>query len=60
MEHQQEIVYQLDLFIEQKRKTIGHSEKRKDVNGAKARKAKQINEEGQQGRALAGDCYTIN
>jgi group II intron reverse transcriptase/maturase len=59
MEHQQEIVYQLDLFIEQKRKTIRHSDTRKDVNGTRARKVKQINEEGQQGRALAGNLMTI-
>lgn len=59
MEHQQEIVYQLDLFIEQKRKTIRHSDIRKDVNVTKSRKVKQINEEGQQGRALAGNLMTI-
>ena len=59
MEHQQEISYQLDLFIEQKQNDIRSSDNRKDVNQAKARKAMQVNKEGQQGRALTENLMTI-
>jgi len=59
MEHQQEISYQLDMFIEQKQKDICLSEKRKDVNQAKERKAMQVSKEGQQGRALTENLMTI-
>ena len=37
MGHQKEIVYQRDLFIEQKQKTILQSINREDVHGAKSR-----------------------
>lgn len=59
MKHQQEISYQLDLFIEQKQNDIRSSDNRKDVNQAKARKVKQVNKEGQQGRALTENLMTI-
>jgi len=59
MEHRQEISYQLDLFVEQKQNDIRSSDNRKDVNQAKARKAVQVNKEGQQGRALTGNLMTI-
>ena len=49
MKHQQEISYQLDLFIEQKQNDIHSSDNRKDVNQAKARKVGQVNEEGEPG-----------
>ena len=59
MKHQQEISYQLDLFIEQKQNDIHSSDNRKDVNQAKARKVGQVNEEGEQGRALTKNLMTI-
>ncbi len=52
MEDQQGIVYQLDMFIEHKLKTMGQSEVREEVNRAKARLENQIIREGKQGRAL--------
>jgi len=52
MKHQQGISYQLDMFMEQKRNDICFSDHREDVHQAKARKEKQVNKEGQQGRAL--------
>ena len=59
MEHQQTISYQLDMFIEQKRKDICHSENCKGVSGAIARKAKQVSREGTQGRAFTSDLMGI-
>ena len=63
MKRQQEITYQLDLFIEQKQndsKHVIHSfDNCEDVNGAEARKVKQVNKEGQQGRALTENLMTI-
>lgn len=52
MERQQEIAYQLDLFIEQKQNAVCPSDTCKDVNQAKAGQEKQVNKEGKQGRAL--------
>jgi len=54
MKGQQSIGYQLDMFTEQKLKSIIHSEAREDVNETQAGKESQINEVGIQGRALAG------
>ncbi len=59
MKHRQEISYQLDLFLEQKQNDIHSFDTRKDVNQAKARKVVQVNEEGQQGRALTKNLMTI-
>jgi len=59
MGRQQEIAYQLDLFSEQMRNAIFPSDKCKDVNQAKAGQWKQVNKEGQQGRALTEDLMTI-
>ncbi len=59
MKRQQEIVYQLDLFTEQKQKAIHYSEDRKNVEAAKARKVTQLNEAGQQGRALTESLMPI-
>lgn len=59
MKHQQGISYQLDMFMEQKRNDICFSDHREDVHQAKARKEKQVNKEGQQGRALTENLMTI-
>lgn len=59
MKGQQEISYQLDLFSEQRRNAIFPSDNCKDVNRTKAGQEKQVNREGQQGRALAEDLMTI-
>lgn len=59
MEQQQEIAYQMDLFIEQKRKAILPSEGREDVHGAPAGKERQVNQVGKQGRALATDLMQV-
>lgn len=59
MEHQQGISYQLDLFSEQNQNDIRFSDNRKDVNQTKARKEKQLDKEGEQGRALTGNLMTI-
>ena len=54
MKPQQPIVYQLDMFTEQKLKAMIHSEEREDVNGTQAGKERQLNGVSGQGRALAG------
>jgi len=59
MEHRQVIAYQQDLFIEQKQNAICQSDHCKDVHQAKAGQEKQINKEGQQGRALTENLMTI-
>lgn len=59
MKRQQEIAYQLDLFTEQRKNVFCPSENCKDVNQAKSGQEKQINREGQQGRALTNDLMTI-
>jgi group II intron reverse transcriptase/maturase len=59
MEHRQEIAYQQDLFIEQKQNAILQSDPCKDVNRAKAGQERQVNKEGQQGRALAENLMAI-
>ena len=59
MKRQQEIVYQLDLFAEQMKNSICPSENCKDVHQTKAGQEKQINKEGQRGRALTEDLMTI-
>src|SRR5690554_5131484 len=59
MEHQQDIAYQMDLFIEQNRNAVRPSDNCEDVNGAKAGQAGQIDKEGQQGRALTKELMTI-
>jgi len=53
MKEQKEIAYQMDLFMEQKREAIPYSEGLKDVYGEQAGIGHQINQVGQQGRALA-------
>lgn len=59
MEHRQDIAYQQDLFIGQKRNAIYPSENCKDVYQAKARQEGQLNKEGKQGRALTEELMTI-
>ena len=59
MKRQQAISYQLDMFIEHKQNDIHSLENRKDVNQAKARKVKQLNKAGKQGRALAENLMSI-
>jgi len=59
MEYQQGIAYQQDLFIGQNKNAIRPSDNCEDVNRAKAGQEKQINKEGQQGRALTGELMTI-
>ena len=58
MKRQKAIGYQMDMFIEHKQSTMRHSENRKDVNGAKAGRVKQVSGERQQGRALTDDLMT--
>jgi len=55
MEHQQGIVYQLDLFSKTSQETMCPSEGREAVSGAKARKEKQLTGAGEQKRALANN-----
>ena len=52
MKCQQEIAYQLDLFAEQRKHAVCPSDNCKDVNQAKSGQERQVNKEGQQGRAL--------
>jgi group II intron reverse transcriptase/maturase len=59
MEHQQEIAYQQDLFIERIQNAIRPSDHCSDVHQAKAGQAKQINKEGRQGRALTSNLMSI-
>ncbi len=58
MEHQQEIAYQQDLFIERTQNAIRPSDHCADVHQAKAGQAKQINKERGQGRALTENLMT--
>ncbi|SMO83365.1 group II intron reverse transcriptase/maturase [Saccharicrinis carchari] len=53
MEHQQQIAYQRDMFIEHTQEAIGQSGNRKDVNGAKTRLTEQLDKETSQGRVFA-------
>ena len=59
MERQQEIAYQMDLFLEQKTNAMRPSDNCKDVNQTKAGQEKQLNKEGKQGRALPKNLMTI-
>jgi group II intron reverse transcriptase/maturase len=59
MKRQQEISYQLDLFSEQTPNDIHYFDKCKDVNRAPEGKVKQVNKEGEQGRALTENLMTI-
>lgn len=59
MKRQQEISYQLDLFSEQTGNGIHYSDRCKDVNQASEGKVKQVNKEGEQGRALTENLMTI-
>ncbi len=59
MGRQQEIAYQIDLFIEQKQNAVIQSDRCKDVNQAKAGQEEQVNKEGQQGRALTEKLMMI-
>ena len=54
MKTQQSIGYQLDMFTEQKLKSMIPSEEREDVNGTQAGKESQVSWAVIQGRALAG------
>lgn len=52
MEHQQQIAYQRDMFIELKQEAIGQSGNRKDVNGAITTLTGQLDKETSQGRVF--------
>jgi len=52
MEHQQQIAYQRDMFIEHKQEAIGQFENRKDVNGAIRTLAGQLGKATNQGRVF--------
>lgn len=59
MEHQQQIVYQRDMFIEQKLDAIGQSGNREDVNGAKTTLTGQLGRETNQGRVFTAGLIGI-
>ncbi len=52
MEHQQQIAYQRDMFIEHKQEAIGQSGDRNDVIGAKTTLTGQLDRETNQGRVF--------
>ena len=52
MEHQQQIAYQRDMFIEHKQEAIGQFRHREDVNGAKISLTGQLSRETNQGRVF--------
>ena len=58
MKRQQEIAYQLDLFTEQQQNAVHFFDNCEDVNRSEARKVKQVNEAGQQRRALKENLMT--
>jgi len=59
MEYQQQIAYQLDMFIEHKREAIGQSGNREDVNGARTTLAGQVDKEPNQGRVFTEELIGI-
>ncbi|QZE15290.1 hypothetical protein K4L44_05505 [Halosquirtibacter laminarini] len=59
MEHQQDIAYQLDLFMEQNLDTIHQCGIREHVEGANLSLVKQVKGDNKQGRALATDLTCI-
>jgi len=59
MEHQQEIAYQQDLFIEQKRKAILQSKSSEDVYGATTRLEEQVNKVELERQALTKELIGI-
>lgn len=59
MEHQQDIAYQLDLFMEQRLDSMHQYEDRENVHGADSSLEKQVKGATKQGRALATDLIGI-
>jgi group II intron reverse transcriptase/maturase len=59
MESQQQIAYQLDMFIEHKQEAIGQFAHREDVNGAKTILTEQAGKETDQGRVFTGELIGI-
>jgi len=66
MERQQQIAYQLDLFMEQKWNAIGHFQKSGGVSEGSEEAVLQVTEAGKQERALTDDlmlglfCLALN
>jgi len=59
MEHQQQIAYQRDMFIEHKQEAIGQYGNREDVRGARTTLTGQVGEETNQGRVFTGGLIGI-
>ena len=59
MEHQQDIAYQLDLFMEQRLDSMHQCATREHVKGANTPLVKQVKGANKQGRALATDLIGI-
>ncbi len=59
MEHQQQIAYQLDMFIEHKQEAIGQFGNREDVNRASTILTVQVDKETNQGRVFTGKLLGI-
>lgn len=59
MEHQQQIAYQRDMFIEHKQEAIGQSGNREDVNGSKTTLMGQLGKETNQGRVFTAGLIGI-
>jgi len=59
MEHQQQIAYQRDMFIEHKQEVIGQFGNCEDVNGARTILTGQVDEETNQGRVFTGGLIGI-
>ena len=59
MERQKEIVYQMDLFKEQNKNAILHSQESQSVSETTARKGLQITGAGEQKRALTDNLMQI-
>ncbi len=59
MEHQQQIAYQRDMFIEHKQEAIGQFGNCEDVNRARTILTGQVDEETNQGRVFTGELIGI-
>jgi len=59
MEHQQQIAYQRDMFIEHKQEVIGQFGNRKDVNSARTILTGQVDKETNQGRVFTRELIGI-
>ncbi len=59
MEHQQQIAYQLDMFIEHKQEAIGQFGNCEDVNRARTILTGQVDEKTNQGRVFTGGLIGI-